>query len=321
MLKDKFIDYLRFEKRFSPHTIKAYENDLAQFAGFMKLQYNSSHLSGADYTMIRSWLVSLLELHFTARSVNRKLSTLKSFYHFCIRNGFIEANPMLKVISPKTSKHLPVYIEKDKLEQLFSQVNFGNSFEAVRDRLLIMMFYATGMRRAELIGIKENDIDWEKFTVKVLGKRNKERIIPLGSYLCHHIDIYLKERNHFFTTEKESSARSIATVSKKDSVHKTIDTPEQNNTDYLFVCSSGNRMYARLVYSVVHKYLSLISSQVKLSPHVLRHTFATHMLNDGADLNAIKEILGHTSLAATQVYTHNSIEKLKLIYKQAHPRA
>jgi len=316
MLKDKFIEYLRFEKRFSPHTVLAYEHDLVQFAGFMRVQYNITDLAESDYSMIRSWLVSLLEQHISPRSVNRKLSTLKSFFHFCIRNGFTNVNPMLKVISPKASGKLPAYIEKDKLEQLFSQVDFGQGFEAIRDRLMILLFYGTGIRRAELLGIKATDIDLSHGTVKVLGKRSKERIIPLGQLLCKQIDIYYKEKELLTTSGTVGGNEAEKGEEPGDSSGRL-----KNNSSYLFVTSTGKRMNERQVYSIVHKYLSLISLQEKLSPHVLRHSFATHMLNDGADLNAIKEILGHTSLAATQVYTHNTIEKLKLIYKQAHPRA
>jgi len=321
MLKERFIDYLRFEKRFSPHTILSYNNDLDQFTGYLNSQYNILDISLADHVMIRSWIVFLLEKNLVPRSVNRKLSSLKSFYHYCLRVGAISSNPTLKVISPKVSKQLPVYIEKEKLERLFHEIDFGTGFEATRDRLMLLMLYVTGMRRAELIGIRTNDIDFAKLTLKVLGKRNKERIIPLGSYLCTQTDIYIKERN----ATSDSIHGSLNQAGVDDQLKKKILDAErksgQNNNDFLFVTSEGGKMDARQVYGIVHKYLSLISPQAKLSPHVLRHTFATHMLNEGADLNSIKEILGHTSLAATQVYTHNTIEKLKLIYKQAHPRA
>jgi integrase/recombinase XerC len=321
MLKERFIDYLRFEKRFSPNTILSYKNDLDQFTGYLQSQYNIPDLSLADHVMIRSWIVFLLENELSPRSVNRKLSSLKSFYHYCLRVGEVSVNPTLKVISPKISKHLPVFIEKEKLERLFSEIDFGTGFEAVRDRLLIMMLYATGMRRAEIIGIRTNDIDFTKSTLKVLGKRNKERIIPIGSYLCNQTDIYIKERDAI----KDQLSGSLNLTRVDDQSMEIILNanwePGKNNNDFLFVSSVGCKMDARQVYSIVHKYLSLISPQIKLSPHVLRHSFATHMLNEGADLNAIKEILGHTSLAATQVYTHTTIDKLKLIHKQAHPRA
>jgi integrase/recombinase XerC len=319
MLKERFIDYLRFEKRFSPHTIQSYQHDLDQFSGYLQLQYHLNTLAEADHLMIRSWMVSMLESGLSARSVNRKLSTLKSFYHFCLRLEEVRINPTLKVISPKVPKHLPEFIEKEKLEKLFRQVELAEGFEGLRDRLILLVLYATGMRRAELIGLKISDIDFSKSSLKVLGKRNKERIIPVGSYLCEQMDIYIKERNTFIAsyTERESGKGS----SKKEILFDAERKPNQNNNDFLFVSSGGHRMDARQVYGIVHSNLALISSQAKLSPHILRHSFATHMLNEGADLNAIKEILGHTSLAATQVYTHTTIEKLKLIYKQAHPRA
>jgi integrase/recombinase XerC len=321
MLKEKFIDYIRFEKRFSPHTVLSYEHDLAQFEKYLLLQYQQTDLSAADHNMIRSWVVSLLEQEITARTVNRKLSTLKSFFHFCLRIGEVKINPMLKVTSPKSKNHLPVFIEKDKIEHLFNRIEFGDGFEALRDKLLITLLYATGMRRSELIGIKLGDIDIEKQTIKVLGKRSKERIIPLGSYLCRQIEIYYQCRENIEPSANVARMRRNIPVEETDTIPEIEKNQIKNNHDFLFVSSLGHSMDARSVYSIVHKYLSLISSQTKLSPHVLRHTFATHMLNDGAELNAIKEILGHTSLAATQVYTHNTIEKLKSIYKQAHPRA
>ncbi len=292
MLKERFIEYLTFEKRYSPHTILSYEHDLVQFILYLDQHFQLSDPAQADSVMIRSWVVDLLENHMTARSVNRKLSTLKSFYHFCQRSGELKVNPMLRVVAPKSIAHLPEFIEKDKLEELFTRVRFPDGFEGSRDRMMILLLYATGIRRAELLGLREMDIDMAKQSMKVLGKRSKERIIPLGNYLCQYLAIYIKERG---------------------------EVP--NTNDRLFVTLKGEPMDARQVYGIVHRYLSEISSQIKLSPHVLRHSFATHLLNEGAELNAIKEILGHTSLAATQVYTHNTIEKLKLIYNQAHPRA
>jgi integrase/recombinase XerC len=321
MLKERFIDYLRFEKRFSPNTILSYEHDLEQFTAYLQSQYLVKELSSVDHLIIRSWVVSLLEQQIAPRTINRKLSTLKSFYHFCLRIGAVETNPTLKVISPKVSKHLPVFIEKEKLQRLFSDIDFGIGFESLRDRLMIMMLYATGMRRAEMIGLRLSDIDFAKSTLKVLGKRSKERIIPIGSYLCNLTDIYIKERNAIFEHLSASNFPAESGELQKENFLNAERSTLPNNTEFLFVSSGGHKMNARQVYGIVHKYLSMISSQTKLSPHVLRHTFATHMLNEGADLNAIKELLGHTSLAATQVYTHNTIEKLKLIYKQAHPRA
>ena len=300
MLKDKYIDYLRFEKRYSAHTVLAYHSDLDDFSGFLLMQYTISDLLLADHTLIRSWLISLIDNKISARSVNRKISTLKSFYRFCLKQGLLSTNPMLKVVAPRTSKQLPVFLTHDNLDNLLHKVEFDNSYEGCRDKMIITLFYATGIRRAELINIKTSDIEMDKGTLKVLGKRSKERIVPLGGNVISQLKEYLIQRETYLSE---------------------INLVAQNNNHSLFVTSKGLAVYPRMIYNIVHKYLSLIASNSKLSPHILRHTFATHMLDDGADLNAIKEILGHSSLAATQVYTHNTIEKLKSIYKQAHPRA
>ena len=313
------MEYLKFEKRYSPHTILSYEHDLAQFCAYLDVQYGVLDPLAADALMIRSWVVSLLEQSFSPRSVNRKLSTLKSFYHFCIRQDAIQSNPLSKVISPKNSSSLPVFVEKDKMQQLVDHLNFGDGFEGIRNKVMIMLLYATGMRRSELLGLKTGDLELLKGQVKVVGKRNKERIIPIGSYLCEQLEIYCKEREKI--AQHSDSLSGISNSDEKFMVKDPVRILKQNNQDSLFVTSSGKLLNIRKVYSIVHDYLSLVSSQSRLSPHVLRHTFATHMLNEGADLNAIKEILGHTSLAATQVYTHNTIQKLKQIHKQAHPRA
>lgn len=300
MLKDKYIDYLRFEKRYSAHTILAYHTDLDDFTTFLTLQYSISDLLQADHNLIRSWLISLIDRKISTRSVNRKLSTLKSFYRYCQKQGLLKANPMLKVVAPRVSKQLPVFLTHDNLDKLLNKVEFTLGYEGCRDKMIITLFYATGIRRAELVQIKLSDLDLDSGTLKVLGKRNKERIVPIGENVITMLNEYLIIRSAFLTENVNAL---------------------QNNTHILFVTSKGLAVYPKLIYNIVHKYLSLIASNSKLSPHVLRHTFATHMLDDGADLNAIKEILGHSSLAATQVYTHNTIEKLKSIYKQAHPRA
>ncbi len=300
MLKEKYIDYLSFERRYSAHTILAYQSDLDDFTNFLTYQYSVTDLLQADHTLIRSWLISLIDRKITSRSVNRKISTLKSFYRFCQKQDLIKTNPMLKVVAPKASKQLPVFLTRDNLDTLLNTIGFDATYEGCRDKMIITLFYATGIRRAELVQLKTTDLDLDKGTLKVLGKRNKERIVPMGDFVISAMKEYLIVRNEFFSK---------------------ISGDSQNNTYSLFVTSKGLPVYPKLIYTIVHKYLSLIASNSKLSPHVLRHTFATHMLDDGADLNAIKEILGHSSLAATQVYTHNSIEKLKTIYKQAHPRA
>jgi integrase/recombinase XerC len=300
MLKDKYIDYLRFEKRYSAHTILAYHTDLDDFTKFLSLQYSVSDLLAADHTLIRSWLISLIDRKISPRSVNRKLSTLKSFYRYCQKQGLLKVNPMLKVVAPRVTKQLPVFLTHDNLDTLLKSVEFELGYEGCRDKMIITLFYATGIRRAELVHISISDLDLNAGTLKVLGKRNKERIVPLGSNVITQLEEYLIIRNKFLVEN------SLA---------------DQNNIHTLFVTSKGLAIYPRLIQNIVHEYLSRVASNSKLSPHVLRHTFATHMLDDGADLNAIKEILGHSSLAATQVYTHNTIEKLKSIYKQAHPRA
>lgn len=300
MLKDKYIDYLRFEKRYSAHTILAYHTDLDDFTKFMSRQYAVHDLLQADHNLIRSWLISMIDRKISARSINRKLSTLKSFYRYCQRHDLIKISPMLKVVAPRASKQLPVFMTRDNLEALLHKTEFDPGYEGCRDKMMITLLYATGIRRMELVQLRINDLDLDKGILKVLGKRNKERLVPLGENVINIVKDYLVHREEFLTE---------------------IMHLQPNNNQALFVTSKGLPVYPRLVHSIVHKYLSLIASNSKLSPHVLRHTFATHMLDDGADLNAIKEILGHSSLAATQVYTHNTIEKLKTIYKQAHPRA
>jgi integrase/recombinase XerC len=300
MLKDNYIDYLRFEKRYSAHTILAYHTDLDDFTKFLNLHYSITDLLLADHNLIRSWLISLIDRKISTRSVNRKLSTLKSFYRYCQKQGLLVVNPMLKVVAPRVTKHLPVFLTRDNLDNLLNTVEFDAGYEGCRDKMIIILFYATGIRRAELVHINITDLDLNTGTLKVLGKRNKERIIPIGENIIIQLKEYLTIRDTF--------------LNEKHPV-------DQNNIHTLFVTLKGLAVYPRLIHNIVHKYLSEVASNSKLSPHVLRHSFATHMLDDGADLYAIKEILGHSSLAATQVYTHNTIEKLKSIYKQAHPRA
>lgn len=298
MVKEKFIDYIRYEKRFSAHTITAYQHDLQQFADFLQFRYNQPDIIKATHEMVRSWLVELLSGSITSRSVNRKLSVLKSYFRFCKKQGYINESPMAKVIAPKTSKFLPVFLEKEPLENLFKEIPFEPGYTGMRDKLILMVFYSTGMRLSELCTLKISSVDFQAKTIKVTGKRNKERILPIGDYLLQNIKLYIDERSRLME-----------------------NSDQKNKETSLFVTVKGKPVYQRMVYNIVHMYLSQVSTLEKLSPHILRHTFATHMLNDGADLNAIKEILGHSSLAATQVYTHNTIEKLKSIYNQAHPRA
>lgn len=292
MVVQSFLQYIRFEKRFSANTVLAYENDLKQFFEFQKKLYEVEAPGDINQSMVRSWMVSMMEKGVGARSVNRKITSLKTFYKFLLRRGDVKTNPLLKVISPKVSKRLPVFVDEAKMKLLFTEVNFGDGFDAIRDRLILELLYATGMRRAELIGLTDERIDLYQCQVKVLGKRNKERIIPFTSKLKDLIEEYLIAR------------KEIA--------------PFPNS---FFVSSKGVSMYPKMVYRIVTERLSAVTTLDKKSPHILRHTFATHMLNHGADINSVKELLGHANLSATQVYTHNTIEKLKEVYKQAHPRA
>jgi len=303
MEKGKFIDYIQYEKRYSPHTVTAYQNDLDQFFSFLNVQYTIDDIRDVTHPMIRSWLARLIEEQTSPRSVNRKLSTLKSFYKFLIKEGVLTVNPMRRIISLKTSKALPVFVEKEKMEILFEKTDFGSGFPAIRDRMILEILYATGMRLSELINLKEPDIDFHQSELKVLGKRNKERLIPFSNKFGELLKTYLREKKSWL--EEAEVQRPI--VSKDDL--------------WIIILNNGKKAYPRFIYSTVTKYLSQVTTLQKTSPHVLRHTFATHLLNNGAELNAVKELLGHASLSATQVYTHNTIEKLKKIYKQAHPKA
>lgn len=290
--RDSFLEYLQFEKRFSTHTLVAYTNDLSQFNLYLSTVYEIKNVAEVNHTVVRSWIVSLMEQKIVPRSVNRKITTLKTFYKYLLRQGIISENPMLKIQAPKTSKRLPVFVEKEKMDTLLDTTDFGDDFDGQRNKLLIELFYATGMRLTELVHLKMTNVDMYQCQLKVLGKRNKERIIPFNSALKVEIQKYLKTR-----------------------------TAIGSDPDFLFVSKTGTKLYYKQVYRIVNAYLAMITTVGKKSPHVLRHTFATHMLNNGADLNAIKELLGHASLAATQVYTHNTVEKLKSIHKQAHPKA
>lgn len=293
MVQEKFIEYISFEKRYSHHTIQAYTKDLSQFSSFLNEQYGISDLTSAGHQQIRSWMVHLMETGLSERSVLRKLSTLKSFYKYLRRKQVIDHNPTLIVIAPKIPSRNPEFVGEEKMQNLFEQIDFGNDYISVRDKMILEVFYGTGIRLSELIDLQTYDVSLEDCTMKVLGKRNKERIIPFTQKMGKQLSAYLemKEDQGF------------------------------NAEGALFVTNKGKKLYPRLVYRIVNKYLSMVTTLTKRSPHVLRHTFATHMLNKGADLNAIKEFLGHANLAATQVYTHNTVDKLKKIYRQAHPRA
>lgn len=293
---DSYIEYLRYEKRCSENTITAYQHDIEQFFLYMDKALQITELNNISSSDIRTWILTLLEdEQHTARTVNRKISALKAFYRYHLKIGDVSYNPMLQIHAPKFSKKLPEYVEEKDMGKLFEGIAFPNDFEGRRDRLILELFYATGIRLSELLGIKKLDVDFFNSSIKVLGKRNKERIIPFGSNLHDLLTSYMEY------------------------YEKTI-VPDINNY-YIFVAANGKKLYPKAIYRIVRKYLDMVTTIDKRSPHVIRHTFATHLLNNGADLNAIKEILGHSSLAATQVYTHNSMEQLKSIYKQAHPRA
>lgn len=294
MTVDQFLTYLQHEKRYSPHTVQSYRTDLIQFRDFM-LQTFELQLNDVAYIHIRNFMVWLMEEGVAENSIGRKLSTLRSFYKYLVREQVVQSSPMALVKAPKAPKRLPVFVDDQKLDLLLdSEEFFDGSFSSVRDRLVIEALFGTGMRLAELLGLKESDINFYDSNIRVLGKRNKERIVPISKPLEDQLRIYIE----------------LKTLQKFD-----------NKTGGLFVTDKGADAYPKLIYRIVQRYLSFISTQDKKSPHVLRHSYATSLLNRGADLNAIKELLGHASLAATQVYTHNSVERLKSIYKQAHPKA
>ncbi|HVY76176.1 MAG TPA: tyrosine-type recombinase/integrase [Puia sp.] len=287
-----FLDYLTFEKRFSRHTVRAYTDDLLQFSEFLRSSFGETDLSGASTPLIRSWLARLKEKKISSRSINRKISSLKSFFKYQIRAGQLEKTPMSGIISPKAGKKLPVYVEEKDLDLLIRHVEFPDNWAGKTDRLLILMFYQTGMRLSELVNLREDRIDRPARLVRVLGKGNKERMIPLSAELVIEIDHYAQA--------KRESGRS--------------GEPE------LLIGNKGKKLYPRYAYEAVKKYLSQVTTIDKKSPHVLRHSFATHLMNHGADLNSVKELLGHSSLAATQLYTHNTIEKLREVHRKTHPR-
>ncbi len=288
-----FLQYIKFIKHYSPHTVLSYQKDLEQFFSYSGFDAGSEE-SVVNAQHIREWMVHLMENGTTTRSTNRKISSLKRFFGYLLKEGIISSNPAKRVLTPKMDKKLPVFVSEDHMENLLDQVEFGTDYIGFRNRVLIEMFYNTGMRLSELVNLRINDIDFSQQALKVLGKRNKERIIPISPDFSHLLQEYISERSAEFPGVK---------------------------AEHLFLTSSGKKVYARLVYRVVHSFLSMVTTVEKKSPHVLRHTFATHMLNRGADLNAIKELLGHANLSATEVYTHNTFEKLKSVYKQAHPRA
>lgn len=288
-----FVDYLELEKKYSPHTVVAYVKDLKDFQEFASSQYGYTSIIEVNYAIIRSWIVSLVEEGISNRTINRKISSLKTYYKFLHKTGQIEATPLSKHKALRTSKKVQVPFSEKEIENVMDLFETADSFEGQRDRLIVELFYASGIRRAELINIKLQDISEAQGTLKVLGKRNKERIIPLLPSFLTGLKEYLPHR------------ASLDKIQDKE---------------YLFLTLKGVKIYETLVYRVINSYFGQVSEKVKKSPHILRHSFATHLLNQGADINSVKELLGHSSLASTQVYTQNSIAKLKEVYKKSHPR-
>ena len=291
--KEAFRDYLQLEKKYSAHTVNAYLNDIAFFELFNSTYFEQENIDKVNYSQIRSWIVSLIDENISNVSVNRKMASLKAFYKFLLKTKQIEVNPMLKHKALKTPKIIQIPFSEKELVDLMQVVGSPVGFEERRDKLIVDLFYTTGMRRAELINLMIRNVDLSSNVIKVLGKRNKERLIPILPIIIEQFNSYLNERA---------------------SVENIVDT------DYFFISKKGLKLSESFVYRLINSYFSKVSEKVKKSPHVLRHTFATHLLNNGADLNSVKELLGHSSLASTQVYTHNSLSELKKVYANAHPR-
>jgi integrase/recombinase XerC len=287
-----FIKYLQFEKRYSSHTLCAYATDLQQFSTHLRETFESTEISSATHFQVRSWLAGLKENKLSPRAINRKMSSLNSFFKYLQKHGLAEKNPVKQLHAQRLPARLPVYIKEQEAETLLEEVQFGEGFNGFTERLICELLYSTGMRRNELQQLKENDIEWSLKQLRVLGKGNKERLIPVSEAMLSTLRDYI--------------------LAKKE-----LNTP---NTDYLLNLANGEPVYAGYIYRTVKKYLTTATTLQKKSPHVLRHTFATHLLNNGANIQAIKDLLGHSSLAATQVYTHNNIARLKDIHKQNHPR-
>ena len=294
MFFKSFTDYLLLEKNYSKLTVVAYENDLESFKEFIKTEYDTNAIQNVNYPQIRNWIVSMVEKNISNRSINRKVSALNTYYKFLLKTGDIQLNPLSKHRALRTSKKIQVPFSENEIAMVLDELHFENNFEGIRNRLIIELFYSTGIRRIELVQLKFTSVDFDNKTLKVLGKRNKERIVPLIKPVLETLTKYIKSRSE---------------------LENILDD------DNLFLTKKGVKIYETLVYRIINDYFSIASSKVKKSPHILRHSFATHLLNQGADLNAVKELLGHSSLAATQVYTHNSIAELKKVHIKAHPRS
>lgn len=290
---DSFLNYLRLERNYSEKTVVSYGTDLAKFEDYFKNVDEEADFTTIDADVIRMWVMDLMERKYTSTSVNRKLSSLRSFYRFLLKKGAVRVDPTLKVVGPKNKKPLPVFVKENDMNRLLDEIPFQEDFSGCRDKMIIEMFYATGMRLSELIGLNDADVDFSASLIKVTGKRNKQRLIPFGDELRQAMLAYLQVR----------------------------DACVSNREDAFFVLENGRRLYTGKVYCVVKRNLSKVVSLKKKSPHVLRHSFATSMLNNQAELGAVKELLGHRSLMTTEIYTHTTFEELKKVYKQAHPRA
>ncbi len=288
-----FLSYLSLERKYSPHTITAYKADLEEWALFCAEEFSLKDIDSANYSLIRSWIVRLVDSKISNRTINRKIASLKAYYKFLLRIGQIAANPLAKHTALKTTKKVEIPFSELEMEAVLQQITYADDFEGARDNLIVALLYTTGMRRAEMINLKMGNVDFSSMTLKVLGKRNKERILPLLSSTRELFEQYFEYRDALETIE---------------------------DGDFVFLSKAGNKIYETLVYRIINRYFSEVSSKVKKSPHILRHTFATHLLNKGADLNSVKELLGHSSLASTQVYTHNSIAELKKVHSASHPR-
>lgn len=289
-LVQQFLNYIKYQKRYSQHTYIAYENDLLQFFQFVQYEFDVNSIQSITSAMVRSWLAALKQEETTAKTINRKLSTLKSFYKYLLKQKLVTTNPLSIIIAPKIAKRLPVFVEEKQMHTLLHHAAQNETFDQQTQALVIKLFYTSGIRLSELLNLQEQDIDASYCQIKVLGKGNKERIIPIDKNLLQSLQQYIAAK-------------------------------PQSSATYVFVNSKGKPLYAKQVYNWVKQNLSLVTTVKKKSPHVLRHSFATHLMNNGAELNAVKELLGHSSLAATQVYTHNTIEKLKDVFKKAHPKA